>query len=88
MEILEKFRKGVNEILKGANRVMDAFIEITEKFNGIKVCLPLKEIKSVSVDKDGNTFIETGKDADGEPTGIYCKDAYSQIMLKLIKFIL
>lgn len=88
MEQIQILRKGINKILKGANQIMDAFIEITEKFDGIKVCLPLKEIKSVSVDKDGNTFIETGKDANGEPTGVYCKDAYSQIMLKLIKYIL
>lgn len=88
MRELEKLRKGINDFLKGANEIMDAFIEITEKFDGIKVCLPIKEIKSVSVDKDGNTFIETGKDADGQPTGVYTQDAYSQIMLKLIRFIL
>lgn len=88
MDSIEKFRKGLNKVLKGANEIMDTFIEITERFDGLKICLPIREIKSVSTDKSGNTFIETGKDLNGEPVGIYCSDDYSKIMLKLFRFIL
>lgn len=67
---------------------MDCFLEVTEKFEKIKVCVPLKNIKSVSSEKDGTCFIETGTDSEGNSTGIYCDELYSQIVIKLLKFIL
>ncbi len=88
MEAVEKFRKGLNKFIKGANEMVDVFLEVTEKFDDIKVCVPLKNIKSVSSEKDGTCFIETGVDKDGNATGIYCKDPYSQVILKLLKYIL
>ncbi len=88
MEAVEKFRKGLNKLIKGANEIMDAFLEVTEKIDGIKVCIPVKSIKSVSSDRNGNCFIETGVDKDGNATGIYCKDLYSQVIAKLIKFVI
>lgn len=67
---------------------MKYFIEITDKNNGLKICLPIPRIKSVSVDLDGNTFVETDVDSDGQPVGIVCNEPYSQIMLKLLRFVL
>ncbi len=77
----EKMSKGVEDICKG-------FVEVTEATTGVKVCLPLNKILSISSCKDGTCFFETGVDNKGNSTGVFTKEYYSDIILRLLKVIL
>lgn len=67
---------------------MKYFIEVTDKVTGRKICLPIARIKSVSVDEDGSTFVETDIDGDGTPVGVICQESYSRVKLELLRLMI
>lgn len=61
------------------------YIEVTEKYEHVKVIVPLSIIMSISQQKDLTAFIETGYDAKGVSTGVFTCDLYVEVKNKLMQ---
>ena len=67
---------------------MNGFIEVTEKFQKRKITLPVFEIRSLGCCEDGNAFIETGFDNEGDSIGVYTQEPYEKVKQLYAKAIL
>ena len=64
------------------------FIVVTERDTESKVILSINTIMSIVETEDGKSFVETGSDKNGNPTGIFTNDTYYDILTLLSKKIL
>lgn len=59
---------------------MNGFIQVTDKEDGFKVLLSVKQIKSIIEMDDGSTCIEMVENRKGANDIVYCRERYINIV--------